>query len=98
MKRFLAFFFLLALCALSASAEEPSVTLGTETYEGFLMDNVLHDGAEGDIHYHLYVPDGKGHSRCSSHCRVTRGFTFRGWASTCARRRSPLRHGGSCPT
>lgn len=60
MKRFLALFFLFALCALSASAEEPSITPGTETYEGFLMDNVLHDGAEGDIHYHLYVPDGEG--------------------------------------
>ena len=35
---------------------EPEVTLGTETYRGFQMDNVLH-APEGDIHYHLYVPD-----------------------------------------
>lgn len=35
---------------------ESEVTLGTETYRGFQMDNVLH-APEGDIHYHLYVPD-----------------------------------------
>ena len=35
---------------------ELEVTLGTETYRGFQMDNVLH-APEGDIHYHLYVPD-----------------------------------------
>ena len=32
------------------------VTEGTETYRGFRMDNVLH-ALEGDIHYHIYVPD-----------------------------------------
>lgn len=35
---------------------ESEVTLETETYRGFQMDNVLH-APEGDIHYHLYVPD-----------------------------------------
>ena len=35
---------------------ESEVTLGTETYRGFQMDNGLH-APEGDIHYHLYVPD-----------------------------------------
>lgn len=35
---------------------ELEVTLGTENYRGFQMDNVLHAPA-GDIHYHLYVPD-----------------------------------------
>lgn len=35
---------------------EPEVTQGTTTYRGFQMDNVLH-APEGDIHYHLYVPD-----------------------------------------
>ena len=35
---------------------ELEVTQGTETYRGFQMDNVLH-APEGDIHYHLYVPD-----------------------------------------
>lgn len=34
-----------------------SVTEGTEEYRGFLMDNVLHSENDGDIHYHLYVPD-----------------------------------------
>ena len=35
---------------------ELEVTEGTETYRGFQMDNVLH-APEGDIHYHIYVPD-----------------------------------------
>lgn len=34
-----------------------SVTEGTENYRGFLMDNVLHSENDGDIHYHIYVPD-----------------------------------------
>ena len=33
-----------------------TVTEGTEHYRGFLLDNVLH-APEGDIHYHIYVPD-----------------------------------------
>ena len=33
------------------------VTAGTEFYKGFLMDNVLHAGDDGDIHFHIYVPD-----------------------------------------
>ena len=37
-------------------AEELAVTEGTEVYRGFLMDNVLH-APEGDIHYHIYIPD-----------------------------------------
>ena len=40
----------------SGAAEELSVTAGTEVYRGFLLDNVLH-APEGDIHYHIYVPD-----------------------------------------
>ena len=35
---------------------ELEVTEGTETYRGFQMDNVLH-APEGDIHYHIYLPD-----------------------------------------
>ena len=35
---------------------ELEVTQGTETYRGFQMDNVLH-APEGDIHYHIYIPD-----------------------------------------
>lgn len=35
---------------------ELEVTEGTETYQSFQMDNVLH-APEGDIHYHIYIPD-----------------------------------------
>ena len=38
------------------TGEAPSVTEGSETDQGFLLDNVLH-AQEGDIHYHIYVPD-----------------------------------------
>lgn len=33
------------------------VTAGTEEYRGFLMDNVLHSKNDGDIHYHIYIPE-----------------------------------------
>ena len=41
-----------------APSPEPEleVTEGTEAYRGFQMDNVLH-APEGDIHYHIYVPE-----------------------------------------
>ena len=39
-----------------APEPELEVTQGTETYRGFQMDNVLH-APEGDIHYHIYIPD-----------------------------------------
>lgn len=41
-----------------APSPEPEleVTEGTETYRGFQMDNVLH-APEGNIHYHIYVPE-----------------------------------------
>ena len=39
-----------------ASEPELEVTEGAETYRGFQMDNVLH-APEGDIHYHIYIPD-----------------------------------------
>ena len=35
---------------------ELEVTQGTEAYRDFQMDNVLHT-PEGDIHYHIYIPD-----------------------------------------
>lgn len=34
-----------------------TVTPGTETYRGFVVDNVLHAGDLGDIHYSLLVPE-----------------------------------------
>ena len=40
------------------SQEGPLVTPGTDTYRGFTVDNVLHAGENGDIHYNLFVPDG----------------------------------------
>ena len=33
------------------------LTEGDSVYRGFRMDNVLHDQTEGDIHFHLYVPE-----------------------------------------
>ena len=45
-----------------SSEPELEVTEGTETYRGFQMDNILH-APEGDIHYHIYVPDGYNGSK-----------------------------------
>lgn len=36
---------------------DTSVTLGTETYRGFILDNVYHSENDGDIHFNLYVPE-----------------------------------------
>ena len=36
--------------------ERLTVTQGTQRYRGFLLDNVLH-APEGEIHYHIHVPD-----------------------------------------
>ena len=33
------------------------VTPDSETYRGFVLDNVLHSAQEGDIHFNLYVPE-----------------------------------------
>ncbi len=40
-----------------------SVTQGTESYRGFLLDNVLHSEDDGDIHYNVYIPDSYDGSR-----------------------------------
>ena len=40
-----------------------SVTSGTETYRGFVIDNVLHSESNGDIHYNVYIPEGYDGSR-----------------------------------
>lgn len=34
-----------------------AVTVGTEEYRGFSVDNVLHADTLGDIHFNLYLPD-----------------------------------------
>ena len=36
---------------------QSGITLGTDEYRGFQMDNVLHSDSLGEIHYHIYVPD-----------------------------------------
>ena len=33
------------------------VTEGKETYRGFVIDNVLHSANDGEIHYHVYIPE-----------------------------------------
>lgn len=40
-----------------SAKEMKTATAGTETYRGFLIDNVLHSEEEGDIHYNVYIPD-----------------------------------------
>lgn len=37
--------------------EDQFVTPGKETYRGFTVDNVLHAGETGDIHYNVYIPE-----------------------------------------
>ncbi len=37
--------------------ESENVTVGSEEYRGFILDNVLHSQSEGDIHYNVYIPD-----------------------------------------
>lgn len=34
-----------------------SVTAGTDTYRGFILDNVYHSPEDGDIHFNLYIPE-----------------------------------------
>lgn len=38
-------------------SEAVTVTVGTENYSGFLIDNILHSELDGDIHYNVYIPD-----------------------------------------
>lgn len=37
--------------------EAQFITPGTEAYRGFILDNVLHTGTNGDIHYNVYIPE-----------------------------------------
>ena len=45
------------------SGAEYSVDAGTETYRGFVIDNVYHSPDNGDIHYNVYIPDSYDGSR-----------------------------------
>ncbi len=40
-----------------SEGELENVTVGSEEYRGFILDNVLHSEDEGDIHYNVYIPD-----------------------------------------
>lgn len=37
--------------------EDGAVTVGTETYRGFILDNVYRSEGNGDIHFNLYIPE-----------------------------------------
>lgn len=39
------------------SSSKQSVTEGTQSYRGFVIDNVLHSENDGDIHYNVYIPE-----------------------------------------
>ncbi len=39
------------------SDKDYNVTVGTETYNGFVVDNVYHSPNNGDIHYNVCVPE-----------------------------------------
>ena len=40
-----------------------NVYAGTETYRGFLIDNVYHSQNDGEIHYNVYIPESYDGSR-----------------------------------
>ena len=67
LKKFLPFILLacllFCLCACGRGGDCPrtddvygDVTAGTQTYRGFVLDNVYHSPADGDIHFNLYIP------------------------------------------
>ena len=37
--------------------EDGAVTAGTQTYRGFILDNIYHSEGNGDIHFNLYIPE-----------------------------------------
>lgn len=45
------------------ASSQGTVTEGTEEYRGFIIDNVLHSPADGDIHYNVYIPESYDGSR-----------------------------------
>ena len=40
-----------------------NIDAGTETYRGFVIDNVYHSPSDGDIHYNVYIPESYDGSR-----------------------------------
>lgn len=55
MKRIL--ILLIALITASFAYAKGAVTTGSVEDRGFVLDNVLHDEAQGDIHFSLYIPE-----------------------------------------
>ncbi len=49
--------------AIIGSGTSYNIDAGTETYRGFVIDNVYHSPNDGDIHYNVYVPDSYDGSR-----------------------------------
>ncbi|MDO4318803.1 MAG: prolyl oligopeptidase family serine peptidase [Lachnospiraceae bacterium] len=43
--------------------KQNTVTEGTQSYRGFVVDNVLHSEKDGDIHYNVYIPEDYDGSR-----------------------------------
>lgn len=41
----------------SSDSKKGSAAAGSETYRGFVIDNVLHSENNGDIHYNVYIPE-----------------------------------------
>lgn len=39
------------------TTDNSAITVGTETYRGFIVDNVYHSDNNGDIHFSLCVPE-----------------------------------------
>ncbi len=48
---------------MNGSGTEYSIDAGTETYRGFVIDNIYHSPDDGDIHYNVYIPDSYDGSR-----------------------------------
>lgn len=103
LKKFLPFILLacllFCLCACGRGGDCPQaddvygdVTAGTQTYRGFVLDNVYHSPADGDIHFNLYIPasyDGSQPYALYITLPGYEGCTASARAQTCAPRSSP---------
>ena len=66
-----------------AKSAKETVTEGKDYYREFLLDNVLHSPACGDIHYHVYFPDSyPGKKKMDLYVTLTgyKGLYFQGVA------------------
>lgn len=72
-----------------------SVTPGTDSYKGFVIDNVLHSPSAGEIHYHVFIPesyDGSKPYAVFLPCQVMKLFIFRGLEKISGQRHLHLPH------